>query len=158
MNYIGLQKEAAENLSNMLNDLLANYTLFYMNARGFHWNIKGEKFFELHEKFEELYNDSREKIDEIAERVLTLGFTPTHAYSDFLKLSKISEAKNVSNGAVAVKKVLEGYQILLPLERKLLEFAGDHNDEGTSALMSDYIREQEKLIWMYSAYLDDENA
>nr|WP_297783477.1 Dps family protein [uncultured Allomuricauda sp.] len=154
LNKIGLDKQASSDLADKLNELLANYQIFYMNARGFHWNIKGEKFFELHLKFEELYNDSLVKIDEIAERILTLGFTPMHTYADYTGLSKIKAAKNVSSGNKAIQEILNGYEVLLPLERELLEMSGDSNDEGTNALMSDYIREQEKLIWMYSAYLN----
>jgi len=154
LNQIGLDKKASNALSEKLNELLANYQIFYMNARGFHWNIKGEKFFELHLKFEELYNDSLLKIDEIAERILTLGFTPLHTFSDYSELSTIKTAKNVSDGKEAVGQILSGYEILLPLERELLEMSGDSNDEGTNALMSDYIREQEKLVWMYSAYMN----
>jgi len=154
LNQIGLDKQISSDLSDKLNQLLANYQIFYMNARGFHWNIKGEKFFELHAKFEELYNDSLVKIDEIAERILTLGFTPLHNYADYSELSKIKAAKNVSSGREAVQAILNGYEVLLPLERELLEMSGDSNDEGTNALMSDYIREQEKLIWMYSAFLN----
>ncbi|NVN18812.1 DNA starvation/stationary phase protection protein [Muricauda sp. HICW] len=154
LNQIGLDKTASSDLADKLNELLANYQIFYMNARGFHWNIKGEKFFELHLKFEELYNDSLIKIDEIAERILTLGFTPLHTFGDYLELSKIKVSKNISSGTEAIQKILKGYEVLLPLERELLEMSGDSNDEGTNALMSDYIREQEKLIWMYSAYLN----
>jgi starvation-inducible DNA-binding protein len=154
-NRIGLNTEKSEHLAQKLNELLANYQIFYMNARGFHWNIKGEKFFELHLKFEELYNDALIKIDEIAERVLTLGFTPVHTYSDFLKLSSVKEVKHISFGPEAIAEVLKGYEVILPLERELLSLSGDSGDEGTNALMSDYIREQEKSIWMYSAYLDN---
>ena len=67
-NIIGLDAIKAKKLADLLNVLLANYQLFYINSRGFHWNIKGEKFFELHLKFEELYTDTQLKIDEIAER------------------------------------------------------------------------------------------
>ena len=154
LNNIGLKSKESEIISKKLNELLANYQVFYMNSRGFHWNIKGNKFFELHAKFEELYNDSLIKIDEIAERILTLGFTPVHAYSDYLKISDISESKNISEGDKAIQEILKGYEILLPIERDLLVLAGKHDDEGTNALMSDYIREQEKLIWMFSAYLN----
>jgi starvation-inducible DNA-binding protein len=153
-NQIGLDKKDAAALSKKLNELLANYQLFYMNTRGFHWNIKGDKFFELHLKFEELYNDSFLKIDEIAERILTLGSTPIHTYTEYMKLAKVKEVKNVSNGSKALQSILNAYEILLPLERQLLELSDKMNDEGTNALMSTYIGEQEKLIWMYSAYLD----
>ena len=69
-NLIGIEKVKAENLTVELNDLLANYQVFYQNLRGFHWNIKGKEFFELHVKFEEFYNDAVIKVDEIAEIVL----------------------------------------------------------------------------------------
>lgn len=152
-NQIGLDADKAKKLSEKLNLLLANYQLFYINARGFHWNITGEKFFELHMKFEELYTDALLKIDEIAERILTLGSTPLHTFSDYTKHSKIKEAKDVTEGKPAVKKVLDGFTTLLELEREILNLSSDANDEGTNALMSDYIREQEKSVWMYSAYL-----
>ncbi len=152
-NRIGLSKVETKELSEKLNVLLANYHLFYQNTRGFHWNITGEKFFELHLKFEELYNDALIKVDEIAERILTLGYTPLHTFSDYLALSSIKEARNVSEGTKAVQLILDGFSTLLPLERELLELSANADDEGTNALMSDYIREQEKLVWMYTAYL-----
>lgn len=150
---IGLDENQSRQLAEKLNILLANFQLFYINARGFHWNIKGEKFFELHAKFEELYTDALVKIDEIAERILTLGYTPVHSFSEYVQLSSISELRNISDGKKAIEQVVNGFSELLKIERELLELTGKANDEGTSALMSDYIREQEKTIWMYSAYL-----
>lgn len=153
INAIGLDIQKSENLAGKLNALLANYSIFYQNTRGYHWNIKGEKFFELHLKFEELYNDLFTKIDEVAERILTLGHTPNHTFSDYRSLSTIAESSKVTEGREAVKQVLEAFQTLLVMQRELLDLSADANDEGTNALMSDYIREQEKLVWMYSAYL-----
>jgi len=95
---IGLDQKQSKALANSLNDLLANYQVYYMNVRGFHWNIKGEKFFELHLKFEELYNDLVLKIDEVAERVLTLGYTPVHSYADYLKASEIMPETDITEG------------------------------------------------------------
>lgn len=153
MNKIGLNKEDLGVLAQKLNILLSNYQVFYMNTRGFHWNIKGRKFFELHLKFEELYNDLKVKIDEIAERVLTLGFRPMHSFSVYTKNATILAAENVEDGDEAVGKILEAFGVLLPLQRELLNLSDKYDDEGTNALMSDYIREQEKLMWMYSSYL-----
>jgi starvation-inducible DNA-binding protein len=150
---IGLDPQKSKQLSERLNLLLANYQVFYINARGFHWNIKGEKFFELHAKFEELYNDLLVKVDEIAERILTLGHTPLHTFSDYTAISAIKEAKNISGGKEAMQNIVESFSTLIQLQREIADVASETNDEGTSALMSDYIREQEKLVWMYSAYL-----
>jgi starvation-inducible DNA-binding protein len=150
---IGLDPERSKQLSEKLNQLLANYQVFYINARGFHWNIKGEKFFELHAKFEELYNDLLVKVDEIAERILTLGHTPLHTFSDYTAISNIQEAKNVSGGKEAMQNILQSFTTLIQVQREIADTASETGDEGTGALMSDYIREQEKLVWMYSAYL-----
>lgn len=155
LNRIGLNAAASALISQKLNELLANYQVFYMNTRGFHWNIKGENFFELHQKFEELYTDLQIKIDELAERVLTLGHVPLHSYTEYTKVSTIKEVVNVSSGKAAIREILAAYAILLPLQREILQTSGDSNDEGTNALMSEYIGEQEKLVWMYSAYLGD---
>lgn len=151
---IGLDPSQSKKLTNKLNELLANYSIFYQNTRGYHWNIKGEKFFELHLKFEELYNDLLLKIDEIAERILTLGGTPQHNYSDYAKTSSVKESKQVSDGFEAVADILHAFSKIMPLQRDILQLSADANDEGTNALMSDYIRAQEKLIWMYSAFLN----
>lgn len=150
---IGLDIEKSKGLVQDLNQLLANYQLLYINTRGFHWNIKGEKFFELHLKFEELYNNFQLKIDELAERILTLDGTPLHSYSQYLNLSKIKECVNVTNGKEAVQFILNSFQSIILLQRSILEKSAEVNDEGTNALMSDYIREQEKLVWMYSSFL-----
>ena len=152
-NQIGLDAVKSKKLTDKLNVLLANYQVFYINARGFHWNITGEKFFELHAKFEELYNDLLVKVDEIAERILTLGFTPLHTFSDYIGTAQIKEARNISGGNQAMQLVLDSFRSLIQLQREIAETATDIADEGTSALMSDYIREQEKLVWMYSSYL-----
>lgn len=153
LNAIGLNAKKAKGLAEKLNHLLANYSIFYQNVRGYHWNIKGEKFFELHVKFEELYSDLLLKIDEIAERILTLGYAPEHNYSVYENVSGIKESSEVTDGVKAVKDIVQSFQAIIALERTLLELSAEANDEGTNALMSDYIRAHEKLIWMYSAFL-----
>ncbi|MBK1886309.1 MULTISPECIES: Dps family protein [Marinobacter] len=152
-NFIGLDKEKTVKLSDSLNDLLSNYQIFYMNVRGYHWNIKGDNFFELHVKFEELYDDLLLKIDEIAERVLTLGHRPSHAYSTYIERSEIPEQKDVADGKTAMNNIVDSFAKLIGKQRDLLNLAGDAQDEGTVALMSDYISQQEKTVWMYRSYL-----
>lgn len=153
LNSIGLDVEKSKVLAEKLNELLADYSVFYQNIRGYHWNIKGDKFFELHGKFQELYEDLFIKIDEVAERIRTLGHTAEHQFSVYLKESKVKESTEVSDGVKDVKDILESLKIIITLQRELLDLSADAEDEGTNALMSDYIREQEKLVWMYSAYL-----
>lgn len=153
MNQIGLDEVRSSQLIERLNDLLANYQVFYQNTRGFHWNIKGDKFFELHLKFEELYTDLQLKIDEIAERILTLGGTPLHTFNDYLNLSQVKPVSNSTDGKASVRSILETFTILLIKQREILALSAEVNDEGTNAMASDYIRAQEKLVWMYGAFL-----
>lgn len=152
-NLIGIDKAKAVELSTILNQLLADYQLFYQNLRGLHWNIKGREFFELHLKFEEFYNDAVVKVDELAERVLTLGGEPLHTFSDYLETSEIKQQKSVSDGVEGVRIVVDNLSILIAKEREILDLAGEAKDEGTISLMSDYISETEKTLWMLNAYL-----
>ncbi|WP_299452138.1 DNA starvation/stationary phase protection protein [uncultured Microscilla sp.] len=155
LNLIGLDKEQAGKLANDLNQLLANFQIHYQNLRGFHWNIKGKNFFELHTKFEELYTDAQEKIDQVAERILTLGFTPLHAFSDYLEHAQIVEGKNVLEDQEAVNMLIQSMQTLITIERQALEHAANLHDEETVAMLSDFIATQEKTVWMFSAWLNN---
>ena len=151
-NKIGIDKKIAAELIDKLNLLLSNTQIFYMNTRGRHWNIKGDKFFELHIKFEELYTDLNLKVDEIAERILTLEGTPIHSFSTYIKIATIKELTNVDSATKSIEAIITSLSTLIKLEREILSIANEANDEGTSSLMSDYIRQQEKSIWMYSAF------
>ena len=152
-NLIGIDQVKAATLSVMLNQLLADHQLFYQNLRGLHWNIKGADFFELHVKFEEFYEDVVVKVDEIAERILTLEGAPWHTFSDYLKTAKIKEVNSVTNGKEGVAIIVDNFSTLIMLERAILSYASNADDEGTVSLMSDYISETEKTLWMLSAYL-----
>ena len=154
MNIIGLEKGKVKGISVRLNDLLSCYMVFYQNVRGFHWNIKGQKFFELHAKYEELYDDLLVKVDEIAERVLTLGGMPLHSCEDYKTVSNIKSVKNVSDATEGVQSILQSFGALLPKQREILKLAAEAGDEGTVAMVSGYISQQEKKVWMYSAYLN----
>lgn len=153
MNLIGLDSLKTKELAKNLNYLLANFQTYYQSLRGLHWNIKGKNFFELHLKFEELYTDAQEKVDLIAERILTLRDTPLHTFKDYSEIAKVPIAKNITNDVEAVKLVVESLAILLSIERELLNLSDEANDEGTNAMMSDFISEQEKTIWMLQAWL-----
>ena len=150
---LGLDKKKSIVLVKELNTLLANFQIYYQNVRGLHWNIKGKNFFELHVKFEEFYTDSQLKVDLIAERILTLQGTPLHAFDDYIKAAKVPVGKNVSKDVDAVELVVESLTELLKIEREILELSDNADDEGTNSMMSDFIAEQEKTIWMLNAWL-----
>ena len=155
-NSLGLDAHKAEELSIKLNDLLANFQVFYQNLRGIHWNIRGKRFFDLHAKFEELYNDAQVKVDMIAERILTLGGVPYHTFHDYNEHAKVPVGKDISQDEKAITLIVNSITVLLKLEREILTQSGVADDEGTNAMMSDFITEQEKTVWMMKAWLDEE--
>ncbi len=133
--------------------LLADLQVYYTNLRNFHWNVKGRQFYRLHTMFEEMYDDVAEKIDEVAERLLMLDVTPEHKFSEYLKVAEVAETPVLSDGDAAVKNILDTMKVIIARERAILEAAGEISDEATAAMMSDYISEQEKSVWLMSAYL-----
>lgn len=135
-----------------LQQLLADYQIYYSNLRGLHWNVKGKEFFVLHAQFENMYDNAATKIDEIAERILMLDGIPAHNYSEYLKTSNVKELGYVSNGDEGVTHVMETISHFVTAERTILSLASEVGDETTVAMMSDYIKEQEKLLWMLVAY------
>lgn len=153
MNYIGLDKTDAKELAVLLNQLLSSYQIHYQNVRGLHWNVEGDKFFELHVKYEEIYTRVQVIIDDIAERILTLDGNPLHTYAAYIKSSVIKELSTTTEGMKGMDYLLRAQKELLVLEREILEASSEISDEGTSALMSDLIREKEKSSWMYKSWL-----
>ena len=150
---LGLDRVKVQALTTNLNELLANFQVYYQNLRGLHWNIKGKSFFELHVKFEELYTDSQEKIDMVAERILTLEGTPLHTFEDYSSVSRVPVGKNVSNDTESLQLVVTSLTALIEIERAILNQSSEADDEGTNSMMSDFISEQEKTVWMLKAWL-----
>jgi starvation-inducible DNA-binding protein len=152
MNYLGLPKKEAAATGESLNMLLANYQIYYQNLRNFHWNISGENFFDLHEKFEDLYNDAQVKIDEIAERILTLRMRPLSTFSDYLETADVEEAGKVADSKEMVNILLENHRILIQNMRHTIEKADATSDEGTIDLIGGFLSDLEKRSWMLDAW------
>lgn len=136
-----------------LNQLLANYHIHYQKLRNFHWNVKGNDFFELHEKFEELYNQSREHIDEIAERIRVFGQTPMSTLAEYLDHAEIKEVKKELTGDEMVAEVLLDMRVLLTDMTEAVNVARENEDTGTEDMLTSYIKVLEKHHWMLSAWL-----
>lgn len=156
LNSIGLSTQNSTALSEDLNILLANFQRYYQNLRGIHWNIKGKRFFDLHPKFEELYTDANLKVDAIAERILTLGGVPLHTFEDYMAHTSVPVGKNISADEKAIRLIVDSLKELLLIERRILDASAESNDEGTNAMMSDFITEQEKTVWMMKAWLAED--
>jgi starvation-inducible DNA-binding protein len=153
LDYLHLDASKVDKVIIALQHLLAGYQVFYTNLRGFHWNIKGHGFFVLHSKFEELYDDAEEKIDEIAERILMLGGEPENRFSEYLQTASVKEVSGISCRDEALKNVLDTYSLLIEEEHALLAAASEAKDEGTISLITDYLKGQEKTVWMLVAFL-----
>lgn len=135
-----------------LNILLADYHMHYQKLRNFHWNITGPHFFELHVKFEEFYEDAKLKIDEIAERILTLRGKPVSNLSAYLNLSSIKEANTMLIDHEMVTSILEDHKLLLKQLKIVTAAAEDAKDDGTLDITGTYIGEIEKISWMLNAW------
>ena len=152
LDYLNLNEAKTMNVVAGLQQLLADFQVYYTNLRGFHWEIQGRGFFVLHGKFEEMYNDAAAKIDEIAERILTLGGTPENKFSEYLKTARVAEVSGVTRSSEAVEHVLGTYKYFIAEERKLIEVANEANDAVTVDMLTGYLKEQEKMIWMLVAF------
>lgn len=152
LDFIRLEESQVGRVVVSLQQLLADFQIYYTNLRGFHWNIKGADFFVLHSQFEKMYDGVADQVDEVAERILTLGGVPSSRFSEYLKLASIREAGLVTRGDEALAQVLETLAHLIAKEREVLSLASEAGDEVTVALMSDYLKEQEKLVWMLTAF------
>jgi starvation-inducible DNA-binding protein len=149
----GIEEQASQGLVTQLNQLLADYQIYYQNLRGFHWNISGPGFFELHRHFETLYTAAQLTIDELAERILTLGGRPLHTMSDYVHSADIKESRDVYTADETVRTTLKNIEVLLHLEREIVIAANEAGDEGTADLLTPLIAAQEKQAWMLKAYL-----
>lgn len=141
-------------LVSRLNDLLSSYQVAYFNTRASHWMIKGENFFELHKVFEVAYNDATVKIDEIAERVLTLGGIPLLTASEMISASGIKERKMDGDETQCVKGLLEDLTALTVIENEIVKMAGEEHDVVTADLLTKYLGEQQKTSWMLYQFLN----
>ena len=136
-----------------LKKLMANYQVYYHKMRNFHWNIEGSDFFELHEEFENEYNESKTRIDQIAERIRVFGIMPSMTMPEILKISEIEETTEKLSAFEMVKEVLNDYQILHELMLDVVNAALETGDIGTENLIADYILGLEKRHWMFSSWV-----
>ncbi|MDR2139347.1 MAG: DNA starvation/stationary phase protection protein [Tannerella sp.] len=155
INNVGLGVNAISPVIAKLNTLLADYQVFYTNLRGLHWNIRGDKFYELHGLYEEYYNEFAEKIDEVAERIVILGGVPANSFSEYLKQTGVTEISGVSDWREGGNHVLATLQYLIGSLRELFAVARQAGDHSTTSLATHGIKSFEKKVWMLSVYLKE---
>jgi len=158
MNYLGIDKNKLELVSNKLNTLLATYSIYYQNLRSFHWHIEGNSFFDIHVLFEDLYNDAKVKIDDIAERILTINHKPLGSLSEYIAYSKISEAQDIMRDENMATVILENHKTLIMLMREAIKEASAIGDEGTVDMLGGFLGTIEKKSWMLNAWKTSRKA
>lgn len=152
MEYLTMKEKDLTPVVAELNRLLAEYSVYYQKLRSFHWNVLGENFFDLHEQYEELYSDARTKIDEIAERILTLRYHPVSRLEKYIELAEIKEINPIISDRDMVKETLKDHRIILKQMNSVMESAEAAKDEGTLDIMGSYIADLEKASWMLDAW------
>ena len=137
-----------ENIIN-LNKFLSELEIMSVKLQNYHWNVQGHNFFVIHSKLEEFYDEIREQIDEIAEHILAKGYEPLGTMRDFISNSEIVEAKNEKiKSEELLKNVTQDYNTLYQKSLEIKKCAENFEDNETSALMDDYIKEYSKKLWM----------
>ncbi|WP_314010478.1 DNA starvation/stationary phase protection protein [Pseudostreptobacillus hongkongensis] len=137
-----------------LNQYLADLNIYYRKVQNYHWNVVGQGFFTVHAKLEEIYDAVNEKIDVIAERILSIGGRPYGTSKKYLEITKIVEANDEDiTVKEALKNLIHDTEYLLNSVRVLKEITDEEKDYGTSAELDSHILEYEKLLWTMKAYI-----
>jgi starvation-inducible DNA-binding protein len=140
-----------------LNVQVATWSVFYTKLHNYHWYVKGPQFFTLHEKFEELYNEATLHMDEIAERMLTLGGQPLATLKEHLGNSVVDEASGKESANAMVKQVTEDFDKIMDSLKKGMDLAAKDEDDMTEDLLNSIYQSIEKHQWMLNAFLGEEN-
>lgn len=150
---IGIEEEARLNIAAGLGKLLADSYTLYLKTHNFHWNVTGPQFNSLHQMFELQYTELALAVDEIAERIRTLGERAPGSYKEFAALTSIDEAEGEPNADEMLRQLLEGQEAVVRTARAVLPVAGDANDEPTADLLTQRIQAHEKTAWMLRSML-----
>ena len=153
---IGLEEKKIKPVVDELNNLLANYHIHYQKLRGCHWNVKGKSFFSLHAKFEELDTEMLTAIDELAERILSLGKPPISTFNDYIKRSTLKEINTIGMKETdMVKALIEDMMGLIEMEREILDATEKAGDDGTNDMVNRFMQFKEKNVWMLRAFVNE---
>ncbi|MDN3547317.1 Dps family protein [Mucilaginibacter aquaedulcis] len=154
---ISLEEGKVKPVVDHLNDLLANYHIYYQKVRGCHWNVKGQNFFTLHVKFEELYTAALTTIDELAERILTLGKPPYSTFKDYIETSQIKEIQTIGlKDTKMVKAIIDDLAVLIAKEREIMEITAKAGDDGSNDMVNAFMQFNEKNTWMLRSFVNED--
>lgn len=154
---IGISLEGRTAVAEALGQLLADMHILYIKTRNYHWNVTGMQFQPLHELFEEQYTDMATTIDDIAERIRSLGFFAPGSLEAFKKQARLVETDHVGGDATTmVKNLLRDHETIIQILRHDQEEAANHGDDGTNDFLIAAMEDHEKMAWMLRAHLPAE--
>lgn len=148
---LGIEDSQRKKIAEGLKKLLADSYTLYLMTHNFHWNVTGPRFRELHLMFEEHYTELATAVDEIAERIRTLGVYAPGSYKAFAQLSSISEVEDIPKAEEMVEILQQAHEQVVRTAREVLALASDADDESTASLVSDRMVIHEKTSWMLRA-------
>jgi starvation-inducible DNA-binding protein len=138
-----------------LNKLLADEVVLYIKTRNYHWNYEGPNFHEMHILYENQYNQLDEIMDQVAERIRTIGHYAEGRLTDYLKLTNLTEAQSTNIQNDQLKQLLAAHETVINNIRRLIPlFADSHKDIGSSDFVTQLLGTHEKMAWMIRAYLN----
>ena len=142
----------SKDLTNTLNQLVADMTVFYQKLRHYHWNVKGPEFFRLHEKFELIYTEVGDVIDELAERIVGLDGVPLHTLSSMLDTTSLKEDSENPEADVMVKRTVKDIKALVKELQAGIEESEGAVDRTTANLLDGIKDGLEAHLWMLKAW------
>lgn len=140
-------------LMDELNMQLANWNVLYTKLHNYHWYVTGSDFFTLHVKFEELYTEASGYVDEIAERILTIGGRPLATLQEYLAHSSLDEATSSEKTTEMVQSLVKDYNLVVSESKEVIVGAEELNDDVTVDLFTGISVALEKHVWMLGSYL-----
>jgi starvation-inducible DNA-binding protein len=144
---------ARQAIAASLSRLLADTYTLYLKTQGFHWNVVGPRFYELHKLFEEQYAELAAANDEIAERIRALGVTAPASYGAFRQLTSIAEEPGAPSAEEMLRQLLADNRTAVRSAAAVVEAAEAEDDVGTADLATQRIRANEKAAWMLESLL-----
>lgn len=150
---IGISEEDRKEIAQGLSRLLADTYTLYLKTHYFHWNVTGPMFHSLHTMFETEYTELAVAVDDIAERIRTIGYPAPGSYSEFAELSSISETRGVPEAEEMISLLVEANEAVVRTARNAFPVAERANDESTVDLLTERMRTHEKTAWMLRSML-----
>jgi len=151
---IGMTEKERKKVADEITNFLADTYALYLKTQNFHWNMVGPQFFSLHVLFQKQYEEMAEAIDEIAERVRTLGFYAEGSFSAFKKRTTISEENKPVKQDDMIKKLVKDHELIAKKYRPLILLAQEHHDEMTADLVIKRLEVHEKAAWLLRSHLN----